>query len=141
MSLAEPPSPPRKMTTEELFKLPDDGMHREIIRGELRERPQMTMRNHVHSRTEARIAKLLGIWLDTRPSPRGEIASGEAGFRLHRDPESTVGIDVAYAPADVVAATPPTQPFFEGPPVLAVEILSPSDKHEDVVDKVNLYLE
>ena len=31
--------------------------------------------------------------------------------------------------------------MYDGPPILAVEILSPSDKHEDTVDTVATYLE
>ena len=52
-----------------------------------------------------------------------------------------IEIDVAYASADLVARTDRTTAFFDGSPVLAVEILSPSDKHEDVVEKIRLYLE
>jgi Uma2 family endonuclease len=131
------PSP--VMTLEQMLALPDDGMERELIRGQLRERP-MTMRNRRHSRIEARMAKVLDNWLDTQPEPRGEVVSGEAGFRLSADPDSGVGIDVAYVSAEVVAATPEAA-FFEGPPVLAVEILSPSDRQEEIDDKVALYLE
>jgi Uma2 family endonuclease len=36
---------------------------------------------------------------------------------------------------------PADQRWYEGPPVLAVEILSPSDTHGDVVDTINLYLD
>ena len=43
--------------------------------------------------------------------------------------------------AEVVKSTPAKTPFFEGPPTLAVEILSPSDAHEEVVTKVGVYLE
>ena len=60
---------------------------------------------------------------------------------MSRQPETLVGIDVAYVSAEVVKATPAKTPFFEGPPILAVEILSPSDAHEDVVTKVSVYLE
>ena len=59
MSLVEPP--PRTLTAEELMKLPDDGVERDIIRGELRERP-MTRRNPDHSEVEASIAGELRIW-------------------------------------------------------------------------------
>jgi Uma2 family endonuclease len=128
------------MTLEEMLALPDDGMERELIRGQLRERP-MTRRNRWHAGVEARIAKLLGVWLDTRPEPRGEVVSGEAGFRLSTAPDSGVGIDVAYVSAEVAAATPEKASYFQGPPVLAVEILSPSDKQEDIDEKVALYLE
>lgn len=128
------------MTIEQLLAMPDDGMDRELIRGELREKP-MTMRNKRHSEIEAHTAAELVTWLRGRPEPLGKVVSGEAGFRLRRDPDSGVGIDVAYVSAEVVAATPDDNAFFEGPPVLAVEILSPSDTTEEVDEKIELYLE
>ena len=150
MSIADPPVPAVAAPTnlEDLLTL-EDGVERDIINGELWERPAsgelrecpMTRRNRWHSSTEARIVKLLGVWLDTRPAPRGEILSGEAGFRLRREPLINVGIDVAYASAELVASTDPDDPYYDGPPVLAVEILSPSDQHGEVVRKVGLYLE
>jgi Uma2 family endonuclease len=127
------------MTTEEMLALPENGVDRELIRGKLREKP-MTMRNRRHSRVENRTGTVLENWLETRPKPRGEIVSGEAGLRLCRDPDTTVGIDVAYVSAEV-AAIEPEAAFFEGPPVLAVEIPSPSDTHQDVDEKVELFLE
>lgn len=131
---------PVLMTTEQLLALPDDGTDRELIRGELRESP-MTMRNRSHSRVEAQITRHLGNWLDIQPEPRGLVVSGEAGFRLRRNPDSTVGIDVAYVSAEVVAKTPDSATFFEGPPVLAVEVLSPSDTKERIDEKIALYFE
>ena len=127
------------MTTEEFLQLPDDGIDRELIHGELRERP-MTRRNRRHSRTTSKLAKLLCIWLDTQPSPLGEILTGDAAFRLRHDPDTTVGIDVAYLSAELAAETPDAAFIVDGPPILAVEILSPSDKHEDIVEKIELYL-
>ena len=131
---------PATMTTEAMLALPEDGFDRELIRGELRETP-FTMRNRRHSRVETRVAKFLDNWLDDQPEPRGQIVSGEAGFRLSRNPDTSVGIDVAYVSAEVIAATPASSTFFEGPPILAVEILSPSDTQEAIDDKVALYLE
>ncbi len=150
MSLADPPR--KTLTAEELVALPDDGISREIRRGELREWPgeffecsgsgrPVTMRNRVHSKIETRIATILRVWLDNQPMPRGEIHSGEAGFRLRRNPETLVGIDVAYASAELVASTDPNFAFYEGPPILAVEILSPSDQVGDITEKVKIYLE
>ena len=131
--------PVRLMTTDEMLALPDDGMVRELIRGELRERP-MIFHDRWHSRAAARIACVLSVWLDSRPEPRGEVVSGEAGVRLARDPDTTVGIDVAYVSAEV-AARAPEAAYIEGPPVLAVEILSPSDRQEDIDEKLAVYLE
>ncbi len=130
---------PALMTTEELLALPDDGVERELIQGRLQEKP-MTRRGRRHSRTESTIAALLKTWLDAQPTPRGEILSGEAGFRILRDPDTTVGIDVAYISAEVAQANPEDAFIIDGIPVLAVEILSPSDKQEDILDKVQAYL-
>lgn len=131
---------PRTPTADDLIAMPDDGVRRELIRGELRETP-MTRRNRSHSGVEANIAHLLKGWLDLQPEPRGRIHSGEAGFRIRKEPETFVGIDVAYAPPELIAATDPARPYYDGPPALAVEILSPSDTHEDLVEKIALYLE
>jgi Uma2 family endonuclease len=127
------------MTTEEMLALPDDGMDRELIRGKLWEQT-MTRRSRRHSRAEARVTRLLDEWLETQPEPRGMVVSGEAGFHLARDPDSSVGIDVAYVPPEV-AAVAPEAALFEGPPVLAVEILSPSDTQERIDEKVGVYLD
>ncbi len=139
MSIAEPPAP-ESMTAEDLASLPDDGVERDLIRGELRERP-MTRRNPIHSETESCIDHELRVWLDTQPNPKGKVVVGEAGFRLRSDPETYVGIDVAYVSPEMAAAHVRKRKFFDGPPVLAVEILSPSDQYGDVVEKVELYLE
>src|SRR5690242_1140644 len=96
-------NPPRLMTTEEFLALPDDGVERWLIRGELREFPggnlqgkAMTVRNRWHSRVMTRMAKFLDNWLDGQPEPRGSVLCGEAGVRLSHDPESVVGVDVVY---------------------------------------------
>jgi Uma2 family endonuclease len=127
------------MTTEELLAMPEDGMDRELIRGELRERP-MTRRSRLHAGTEARVSYLVSRWLDGQPEPRGEVLSGEAGCILRRNPDSTVGIDVAYIAPEAAARQSDDTTLLEGPPVLAVEILSPSDKQEDIDEKVEEYL-
>jgi Uma2 family endonuclease len=139
------------MSVEEFLALPEDRVHRELIRGKVREernilplddrgRP-MTIRNRLHSRIEARICYFLVDWLEKQPPPRGDVVCGEAGFRLRGTDESLVGIDAAVVSAELVAATKPTQKIFDGPPLLAVEILSPNDTHEDIVEMVSVYLE
>lgn len=135
----ETPTSQRLTTTEELLALPEDGIERELIRGQLKER-EMTRRNPAHSSIEARVAKILGIWADSRPEPRGQVYSGEAGFRIRRNPDTTVGIDVAYIDAEAAARIPKNAALIDAPPLLAVEILSPSDKQEDILEKVQDYL-
>src|SRR5271157_3022003 len=131
-------SPP--MTVEEFLALPENGVHRELIQGRVREMG-MIVRNRFHSRIEARIVQRLLNWLDLQPPPRGEVVCGEAGFRLKGTKESLVGIDVALVSADLVARTDKRETTYDGAPILAVEILSPSDRHDDTVDTVASYLE
>src|SRR5262245_11083303 len=114
------------MTTEALLALPDDGIDRWLIAGELREQPR-TKRNRYHSRVMARVTKFLDNWLDTQPEPRGQVLCGEAGVVLHRDPDTTVGVDVIYVGAEVMARQTEDATLIEGIPTLVVEILSPSD--------------
>ena len=129
------------MTTEELLALPEsDEVERWLLRGKLIERPK-TRRSFSHSRTEAKVAHVLSNWLDQQPEPRGMVLSGEAGFRLSRNPDSTVGVDVAYISAEQAAATPKRAFLIEGAPVLAVEILSLTDSNTDVTEKVWEYID
>jgi Uma2 family endonuclease len=128
------------VTTEQLLAMPDDWQDRELIRGHLKEKP-MKRRNRFHTLAVARLTRLLDEWLDGQPAPCGEVHSGEVGTILRRDPDSTVGIDVAYFSAEVIACQTDATTLIEGIPKLAVEVLSPSDKHEDVRDKVLEYLD
>jgi Uma2 family endonuclease len=135
-------SPPEKklMTAEEFLAIPEDGTSRELIRGRLRERG-MTIHNRFHGKVTTKIARFLDDWLDGLPEPRGEILTGEAGFRLRGTKDSLVGIDLAFVSAALIAETASDKLIYDGPPILAVEILSPSDTHQDIVEKVSVYLE
>lgn len=127
------------MTTEELLALPENGTERWLIAGTLRERP-MTRRNRFHSFTMTRVAQMLANWLDSQPEPRGQVLTGDAAVRLQRDPDTTVGVDVAYVAADVLARQTEEATIIDGAPVLAVEILSPSDTVEAINEKIDAYL-
>jgi Uma2 family endonuclease len=131
---------PELLTTEQLLAMPDDGKERWLIRGELREK-EMTRRNYGHSRVQMKIGYLLRKWLETKPEPRGAVVGGEAGVRLQRNPDTTVGIDAGYISADIADATANEEGWVEGVPVLIVEILSPSDKMEEIIEKVESYLD
>jgi Uma2 family endonuclease len=134
-----PRTAPPVMTTEQLLALPRDGVDRWLIRGQLREKP-MTVRNRWHSRVMARLAQLLGNWLDQQPEPRGEVLDGEVGVRLRRDQDTTVGIDLVYLSADLAAQEPKETRLIDGVPTLAVEILSPNDTQEELDEKVDEHL-
>lgn len=128
------------MTTEQLLALPRDGVERWLIRGQLREKP-MTVRNRWHSLVLVNIGYWLKSWLRQQPEPRGQILGGEAGCRLRHSPDSTVGIDLVYISAETAAQEIDETTLIDGPPILAVEILSPNDVQKHIDEKVDSYLE
>src|SRR4051812_23372789 len=94
----------KPMTSDDLFALPPSRkVARWLFRGELRE-SKVTKRNPSHSGATATLARLLGVWLVQQPKPRGKLYSNEAYFRIRREPETNVGIDLALSTADQAAA-------------------------------------
>jgi Uma2 family endonuclease len=137
------------ITTEQLLAMPEDGVERWLIQGQLREKPMtvgqlqgksMTVHNRAHSHVMAQVARHLGNWVERQPEPHGEVLCGEAGVQLSRDPATTVRIDVAYFSSEVAAQRPQDTTLIEGAPVLAVEILSPNDTVKEINEKIDAYL-
>jgi Uma2 family endonuclease len=126
------------MTVEEFLALPDDGIDRWLINGEVREFGTMTVRNWMHSTIMAQLVIAIGDWWKQQPPPRGIIICGEAGIKLSGD--DVVGVDVAYVSPDVIARQSGQTTLIEGVPTLTVEIQSPSDKLSESEEKIDRYL-
>ena len=127
------------VTTEALLAFPDNGMERWLVRGELKEKP-MTVRNRLHSKVMASLTASLKNWRDSQPEPRGDVLCGDAGVRLARDPDTTVGVDIVYVSAEMLARQSDKTTLIEGVPQLVVEILSPHDTLEEINEKIDAYL-
>lgn len=128
---------PRKMTIKTFLALPEDGVDRELIAGEVRERGP-TIHGLLHASCLAELAYLIGNWSHANPSSGVDVLAGQPGFIMQREPPTVVGPDFAVVDADV--PTDPRSGLVEGVPRLAVEILSPSDNQGDIHEKVGLYL-
>jgi Uma2 family endonuclease len=123
------------MTADELIQLPDDSTLYELSRGML---VCMSPSSYVPGRIAGRIMTRLFTFVDVHQL--GECGSADTGFRLASDPDTVRAPDAWFIrasriPAEEVAG------FFPGPPDLAVEVISPSDRFRDVVLKVRDYLE
>jgi Uma2 family endonuclease len=137
----------RSMTEEEFLALPDEeGVERELIRGELVERRAsygdiaerpMTMRAFAHSLVIINIGHYLKVWLKTRPELRGCVVGGEARIRLRRDPLTIIGVDVAYIPPEARPEHPRKSRHVDGPPILVVGGLSRSCNIGEMNDKID----
>lgn len=64
----------------------------------------------------------------------------EIGFTLARNPDIVFGPDVAFLVEERVAQSNWHEGFIEGPPTLAVEVVSPNDRAAEVQAKVETYL-
>lgn len=135
------PTTLNRMSVEEFLALPDDGVERELIDGVVKIRGEggMTYRNRLHSMTVSRVTGILWTWSRARASGF-EALSGDAGFILRRDPPATVGADAAIVSRELLDQQTDATTLVEGAPILAVEVLSPSDKLQDIHEKIRLYL-
>src|SRR5260370_32938665 len=106
---------PKIMTTEEMLALPENGVERWLVRGQLRNKP-MTIRNRTPSHIMAQVTYFLVNWLGKQPEPRGSVYCGEVGVRLQRNPDTTVGVDVTYVSADTMARQTDATTLIEGAP-------------------------
>ena len=125
----------RPMTAEDLRALPNDGKRHELVEGELR---TMAPTGAEHSGLEGIIA--YHFWRTLATQPLGQVAVGEGGFRLSRDPDTVRAADVAFIRAERVPPTGLPTGYFEGAPDLAVEIVSPGDTAAEVDEKVREWL-
>lgn len=127
------------ITMEQFLELernaPED-VHLEVINGELREYPGMTIRSPQHAEAITYLSAELLIWLRGQSGRMGAVASGEARCRLNLDPGTIVGLDVAYFEGKKHVHRPDGQKFFDGPPLLGVEVLSGSDTHAGIRDRI-----
>lgn len=139
-AILEPPARPRQ-TTEDLLALPDDGVERWLVDGQIVE-VGMTIRNKHHTRVEFHLCRVFGRWWESAPQPRGMFHAGEVGVILREDPELTVGIDAVYLNAEQAVRNEGDDEttILVGPPTLAVEILSPSAVVENLRRKIDHFM-
>ncbi len=121
----------RPVTAEELLRIPDDGLRRELVRGEVR---TMTPAGNVHGR----IAMNLGTPLDlhVRANGLGVVFAAETGFMISTDPDTVRAPDAAFVRRERVEAVGETEGYWPGAPDLAVEVVSPNDRFSEVEEKV-----
>lgn len=124
----------RTMTADELLAMPEDGMRRELVAGELRE---MTPVGRPHARTHQRINRSLDAHV--LEHGLGEVYS-EYGYVLESDPATVRAPDLSFVRTDRLAESS-DHGYFIGVPDLAVEIVSPNDRPGEVGAKVKEYLE
>lgn len=123
------------MTVEELWRLPNDGTHRELVRGELR---TMAPAGFEHGDIETTLTLKLGAYIHS--AKLGRLVVGDPGFILARDPDLVRAPDAAFVSQARLEQTGVPKQFFPGAPDLAIEIVPPSDTLYEIDEKVDDYL-
>jgi len=124
-----------RLTAEDLLRMPDDDVRRELVNGEIVE---MSPANFRHGELTIRLGRLLSEHVEERGG--GKVVS-DVGFvlNLSEDAERVRGPDVAFVSSTRLPENP--EKFVNGAPDLAVEILSPSETAVEVQQKLRDYLE
>jgi Uma2 family endonuclease len=124
----------KRMTADDLWAMPDDGFHRyELVRGEL---STMSPSGSRHSRIAARVVHHLTKYVLEKGL--GEVFTADGGFIISRNPDTVLAPDAGFVRAERFVDV---EEFFPGPPDLAVEVISPTDRHPQVDAKVGEYLD
>jgi Uma2 family endonuclease len=123
------------VTADELLISPLNQERCELINGEV---IMMSPAGFEHGAIGVRLAARLDEFVSTHRL--GVIVGADTGFILTRNPDTVRAPDVAFVSNDRLKAVGITKKFFPGSPDLAVEIVSPDDRPQDVQDKALQWL-
>ena len=122
------------VTAEEIFETPPQERY-ELVRGEV---IIMSPAGFEHGKICANISAALYSFVKKNRS--GVVTGAETGFILARTPDTVRGADAAFVSSERLAQQKNIEKFFDGPPDLAVEVVSPTDRAADIEEKILDYL-
>ena len=124
------------MSAEQLWRMPDDGTRRELVRGELR---VMTPAGMEHGRVAMRVGRFLATHVDEHGL--GVAVAAETGFVLARDPDTVRAPDAAFVSKERADSVGRTARYWPGAPDFAAEVVSPGDTFSEVEEKALMWLQ
>jgi Uma2 family endonuclease len=124
------------MTADDLWRLPNDGMRHELVKGVLHTMPPAGFEHGV-------VGLNLSTPLDqhVRANRLGIVVAAETGFLIATNPDTVRGPDIGFVRQDRIQATGIPKKYWPGAPDLAVEVVSPNDTVFEVDDKVQEWLD
>lgn len=124
-----------QFTLADLERMPDDGIQREILHGELIELLPPIL---PHEDIAAIIHESLAVF--NRQAKLGRVYGSRMGYKVLRDDHTWIEPDVSFLMSRRRQANAGNK-YVDGAPELAVEIISPSESAQDVEGKVEAYLQ
>jgi Uma2 family endonuclease len=70
----------------------------------------------------------------------GKVFIGDAGVFMQRDPDTVRGPDVLFVRTSRLPPREALKSYFEIPPDLCVEVVSPTDRWSKITEKVDMFL-
>ncbi|QIN78732.1 Uma2 family endonuclease [Rubrobacter marinus] len=126
----------RPVTAEELLTMPEDGVRRELVEGEVRE---MTPAGNVHGRIILNITTPLDRYV--RDNGLGLMFAAETGFKIASNPDTVRAPDASFVRRERVEEVGEVEGYWPGAPDLVVEVVSPNDSYAGVEEEVASWLE
>ncbi len=126
----------RLITAEELEKFPKANRRHELVRGKLK---TMTPAGFDHCMIGNELSFVLNQYV--RPRKLGKIVGADAGFRIAKEPDTVRVPDVAFVVQSRIDAVGRTKRFWDGPPDLAAEVMSPNDTVSEVSAKAQEWID
>ena len=123
------------MTAEELLRYRREPYRHELLAGMLHE---VQPPGAEHGFVASRMARLLMLEVD---EAYGIVFTGEIGFHIATDPDTVRGPDVSFVAADRIPRSGIPAGYWPGPPDLAVEVVSPTDRWSQVDEKALVWLD
>ncbi len=123
-------------TSEEFLEISRDTSRvYELTKGRL---TIMSPAGRNHGKLALRIGARIQVFVDE--NDLGEAYAAETGFKLETEPDTVLAPDVSFVNKERLPAGEMTAGFLPGPPDLAVEVVSPSERASEVQTKVKAWL-
>ena len=124
------------ITAEDLLAMPDNGMRRELIQGELIEMPPA---GDDHGFVGNEASWRISSFIHDHGLGRGRMA--ETGFWIEVQPDTVLAPDYAFISYERMASRPEARGYAQVIPDLVMEVFSPNDRQPQMDLKIRLWLD
>ena len=124
----------KPVTADELANMSAEG-RLELVRGEVVE---MAPTGFEHGAIVAKLTMLMNYHATI--NRLGKVVTGDVGFHLSTEPDLVRAPDIAFLHSDSIPTGMASRRFVQGAPVLVAEVVSPTDRANDIVERVDDYL-
>jgi Uma2 family endonuclease len=118
------------MTAEEFEALPDDGVRRELIEGQIQVMSPASLK---YGWIGAKLLRHIGSFAEA--NSLGETFNSETGYRVASDPDTVLVPDGAFISKHRISRVWVDKGFGPEPPDLVFEVISPSQTRNEQLEK------